>query len=61
MINAIDDPATLVEGAKTLASKIKNSNLLMFNSGGHLILGHEEEIKNQIREFVSIHNSISVK
>jgi len=52
IINAIDDPATLIEGARTLARRIKTSNLLTFDTGGHLILGHEKEIKNQIRNFI---------
>ena len=57
IINAIDDPATFVEGARTLANKIKSSELLLFNSGGHLILGHEKEVKNQIRKFVSMYSA----
>ena len=61
IINADDDPATLVEGARTLARKIKNSNLLTFETGGHLLLGHAEEIKNQISKFASMHNSKSIK
>ena len=61
VINAIDDPATLIEGARTLSKKIKNSNLLTFGTGGHLLLGHEEEIKNQIRKFISMHNPESIK
>ena len=55
VINAIDDPATLIEGARTLSKKIKNNNLLTFDTGGHLLLGHEEEIKNQIRKFIGMH------
>jgi pimeloyl-ACP methyl ester carboxylesterase len=53
IINSVDDPATLIEGARTLANRIKTSKLLTFESGGHLLLGHEKEIKGNIREFVS--------
>jgi pimeloyl-ACP methyl ester carboxylesterase len=53
IINAIDDPATLIEGARTLASRIKTSSLLTFDTGGHLILGHEKEIRKKVSEFIS--------
>ena len=54
IINAID-PATLIERARNLSRRIKNSNLLTFDAGGHLILGHEEEIKNQISKFIGVY------
>ena len=53
IINAVDDPATLIEGARTLANRIKTSKLLTFESGGHLLLGHEKEIRENIRRFIS--------
>ena len=53
IINSIDDPATLIEGARTLASRIKTSNLLTFDTGGHLILGHEKEIRQKVSTFIS--------
>ncbi len=56
IINAVDDPATLIEGAKTLTRRIKNSELQTFSTGGHLLLGHKEEIKQKISEFILNHN-----
>jgi pimeloyl-ACP methyl ester carboxylesterase len=56
IINSIDDPATLIEGARTLASRIKTSSLLTFDTGGHLILGHEKEIRQKVSEFISNHS-----
>ena len=55
IINAIDDPATLIEGARTLATKIPNSKLVTFDTGGHLLLGQEEEIRHHISKFISVH------
>ena len=52
IINAIDDPATLIEGARTLAGNIPNSKLVTFDTGGHILLGRGGEIKNQVREFM---------
>ena len=33
--------------------KIKTSKLLTFETGGHLILGHEQEIRQKVSEFIS--------
>jgi pimeloyl-ACP methyl ester carboxylesterase len=55
IINSIDDPATLIEGAKKLSDLIKTSKLLTFETGGHLILGHWEEIRQNISQFISNH------
>ncbi len=52
IIHAIDDPAPPFEGARSISTKISNSKLLPFETGGHLILNHEEEIKHAIHNFV---------
>jgi pimeloyl-ACP methyl ester carboxylesterase len=56
IINAVDDPATLIGGARTLAEKIKNSELQTFSTGGHLLLNYEEEIRHRVRNFISINS-----
>ncbi|UCE96529.1 MAG: alpha/beta hydrolase [Candidatus Bathyarchaeota archaeon] len=55
IINAIDDPATLIEGARTLARNIPHSKLMTFDTGGHLLLGQEEEIRHHITKFINVH------
>ena len=55
IINAIDDPTTLIEGTRNLARRIQNSQLVTFDTGGHILLGQEEEIKHQISKFIRIH------
>jgi pimeloyl-ACP methyl ester carboxylesterase len=55
IINAEDDPATLVEGARTLARNIQNSELITFKTGGHILLSQEKEIRHQISQFISVH------
>jgi len=52
IIHAIDDPSPPFEGARRISIKISNSELLPFETGGHLILNHEEEIKRDIHNFV---------
>jgi hypothetical protein len=41
--------------ALMIANRIPQSTLLELEQGGHLLLGHEEEIKRHIRQFVLSH------
>lgn len=52
IIHAADDPAPPISGARLLAGRIPNSELAVFETGGHLILNHENEIKAGIRAFI---------
>lgn len=52
ILHAVDDPAPPIEGARLISKKIPRSELITFETGGHLILNHEEEIKNIIHGFV---------
>jgi pimeloyl-ACP methyl ester carboxylesterase len=53
VIHAIDDPAPPVEGARNISARIPDCELITFDIGGHLILGHEQEIKDSISLFIS--------
>jgi 2-hydroxy-6-oxonona-2,4-dienedioate hydrolase len=52
IVHAIDDPAPPIEGARFISGKIINSELKAFETGGHLILNHEKEIKAAVHDFV---------
>jgi pimeloyl-ACP methyl ester carboxylesterase len=52
VISAIDDPAALHENACTLAERIPNARLVAISDGGHLMLGHTEEVKYEITQFL---------
>jgi pimeloyl-ACP methyl ester carboxylesterase len=52
IIHARDDPGPPIAGALKISGKIANSELAIFERGGHLILGHEGEIKKRIRDFI---------
>lgn len=52
IIHAIDDPAPPIEGARMISKKIPHCELVAFESGGHLILGHADEIKRTINSFI---------
>jgi pimeloyl-ACP methyl ester carboxylesterase len=56
IINTMDDPATRIEGAQTLSRNIPHSSLVTFETGGHLLLGQEDKIKQEIRTFISTHS-----
>ena len=52
IINAVDDPLTLCENARSAAERIPGSKLVTIESGGHMMLGHAERIKSEIVAFL---------
>ena len=55
VINAADDPIALPENVHSLADQIPNSRLFVVPDGGHLLLGHTEEVKSEIAQFLLSH------
>jgi pimeloyl-ACP methyl ester carboxylesterase len=45
VISAMDDPFALHKNAHALADLIPNSRLLAITDGGHMLSGHNEEVK----------------
>ena len=52
VISAVDDPAALHENARTLAERIPGARMVAIPDGGHLMLGHTEEVKLEITQFL---------
>jgi len=52
IIHAVDDPAPPYEGAKKVSGRIPGAELISIQDGGHLLLGHEEEVKKEISKFI---------
>lgn len=52
VVSAVDDPAALHENARNLAERIPDGHLLAIPDGGHLMLGHTEEVKTEIEQFL---------
>jgi len=52
ILNAIDDPATKISGARTLADKIPKAKLVEFDTGGHLLYNQDKEVKKEIDKFL---------
>lgn len=55
VISAKDDPLALHENARALADRIPNAHLLSISDGGHMLLGHHEEVKLGITQFLRNH------
>jgi len=53
IIHDVDDPAAKFSGAESMAKQIPNSRLERFEGGGHLLIGHEEIIKQLIQQFTN--------
>ena len=52
VISAADDPMALHENARTLADQIPNAQLMAVPDGGHLLLGHTEEVRAEVTRFL---------
>jgi pimeloyl-ACP methyl ester carboxylesterase len=52
IINAVDDPLTLYKNAQSAAERIPGSRLVTIESGGHMLLGHEERIRSEVVAFL---------
>ena len=57
IINAVDDPLTLYKNAKSAAKRIPSAKLVTIESGGHMLLGHEERVRSEIGAFFDEHTS----
>lgn len=52
VIHAKDDPAPPYTGAVMVSERIPGCRLVSLETGGHLLIGHEEEIRTAISEFI---------
>jgi hypothetical protein len=46
------NPAPPYAGAVMVSERIPGCRLVSFESGGHLLIGHDKEIRNAIRSFI---------
>jgi len=52
VISALDDPVAVHENVRGLAERFPNARLYVLPDGGHLILGHSEEVDAEIVRFL---------
>jgi pimeloyl-ACP methyl ester carboxylesterase len=52
IIHAVDDPMPPFTGAKQIANRLPNARFVEVNRGGHLLLGHFEQVRAEISSFI---------
>jgi pimeloyl-ACP methyl ester carboxylesterase len=52
IVSAVDDPLALYRNAQALAAAIPGAQLVTIDSGGHMLLGHTEQVRAEIRAFL---------
>lgn len=52
IVNAVDDPLTLYQNAQSAAERIPGAKLVTIEDGGHMMLGHKEQIRSEIESFL---------
>ena len=52
IINARDDAMSAYANADLAAPRIRDSRLVSFDHGGHLLLGHDEAVRGCVAEFI---------
>lgn len=52
LISTEDDQYGTCQGARYLAGRIPGARLVVFRKGGHLWVGHQEEVRHEVTEFL---------
>jgi pimeloyl-ACP methyl ester carboxylesterase len=53
IVTARDDLFNTLPAADFTASKIPGARLVVYEAGGHLLVGHEPEVRATIRDFLA--------
>jgi 2-hydroxy-6-oxonona-2,4-dienedioate hydrolase len=53
IISARDDGFNTLPAAEFAASKIPSAKLIIYDTGGHLLVGHQEPVRTTIRNFLT--------
>ncbi len=53
IVSAPDDGFNTLPAAEYAAKKIPNARLIVYDSGGHLLVGHQEAIRTTFRKFIA--------
>jgi pimeloyl-ACP methyl ester carboxylesterase len=55
IVSAVDDPLTPHRNAQAMAARISGAKLIAIESGGAMLLGHEERVRAEITAFLQEH------
>lgn len=53
IISARDDLFNTLPAAEFAASRIPGAKLVVYDDGGHLLIGHEKEVRDEVRKFLA--------
>jgi pimeloyl-ACP methyl ester carboxylesterase len=53
IISARDDLFNTAPAAEFAASRIPGAKLIVYETGGHLLLGHDGEVRDEVRRFLA--------
>ncbi|MGE6698906.1 alpha/beta fold hydrolase [Hyphomonas sp. NPDC076900] len=53
VVHAADDRLNPVAISETIAARISNAEFIRYNTGGHLLLGHHDDLREAIPEFLA--------
>jgi 2-hydroxy-6-oxonona-2,4-dienedioate hydrolase len=53
IISARDDGFNTLPAAEFAASKIPTAKLVVYDAGGHLLVGHQTDVRTTVREFLA--------
>ncbi|WOS66831.1 alpha/beta fold hydrolase [Sinorhizobium fredii] len=56
VVSARDDLFNTLPAAKFAAGKIPNARLVVYETGGHLLVGHEEDVRKVVSDFLAAAN-----
>jgi pimeloyl-ACP methyl ester carboxylesterase len=54
IISARDDLFNTLPAAEYAASRIPGAKLIVYENGGHLLVGHEMEVRDAVRSFLAL-------
>jgi pimeloyl-ACP methyl ester carboxylesterase len=52
LISTLDDPNSISENVKALSEIFPHASLFVLPDGGHLTLGHKDEVRAKIAQFL---------
>jgi 2-hydroxy-6-oxonona-2,4-dienedioate hydrolase len=58
IVSARDDGFNTLPAAEFMASKIPDAKLVVYDTGGHLLVGHETAVRTTVRSFLAVAPSI---
>jgi pimeloyl-ACP methyl ester carboxylesterase len=60
IISARDDLFNTLPAAEYVASKIPGAELIIYETGGHLLVGHQEDVRDAVRSFLARANLLQI-